>query len=143
MNAEMTVDLTGTGAASVSADFVGGNLENEGLVIVSVSKKCTVSAQEILNTSSKKTLNQSVYSYVPSGYRIIGISDVSLANVSNTNVLAAESLPETMSSIKIAENGGVVRATGNNTSSASLPYYYTLKAKLYCLRNDLAIGEVS
>ena len=143
MNAEMTVDLTGAGEASVGVDFIGSKFENEGLVVVSVSKKCPVSAQEILNTSSKKILTQSVYSYVPSGYRIIGVSDVSLANVSNTNVLAAESLPETMSSIRIAENGGVVRATGNNTSSASLPYYYTLKAKLYCLRNDLAIGEVS
>lgn len=143
MNAEMTVDLTGAGEASVGVDFVGSGMENEGLVVVSVAKKCPVSAQEILNTTSKQNLSQSVSSYVPSGYRIVGVSDVSLAAVSNTNVLAAMSMTQTMQSIRIVENGGTVRATGNNTESASQPYFYTLKAKIYCLRNDLAIGEVS
>ena len=143
MNAEMTVDLTGAGEASVGVDFFGSKFENEGLVVVSVSKKCPVSAQAILNTTSKQTLSQSVFSYVPSGYRIVGVSDVSLATVSNTNVLAAMSMTQTMHSIQIVENGGTVRASGNNSGSASQPYFYTLKAKIYCLRNDLEIGEVS
>lgn len=144
--AEITVDLTASNEmevsfgtqAAIDANFVGSGSESEPLIVKTIAKKVTTADEVILNTTNKSSITQNLNTYMR-GYRCVGMSHVSLSNVSSSNyrVTAGEGY-----TVTFVCGGGQVKATGVNTSP-SIPYYYTVNAKLYYLRNDLEPQEVS
>ena len=151
MNAEMTVDLTGAGAAgitidltgagaaSVAANFVGSKMESAPIVVVQASVDFPVTTKQIMNQTNKKTLMRSLESEVPDGYRCIGRQNVHLTHVSSSSYYVRSGAS---ANNIIFYALGVVNATGESATSPSMPYYFTVNADLICLRNDLEVKEV-
>lgn len=151
MNAEMTVDLTGAGAAgitidltgagaaSVAANFVGSKMESAPIVVVQASVDFPVTTKQIMNQTNKKTLMRSLESEVPDGYRCIGRQNVHLTHVSSSSYYVRSGIS---ANNIIFYALGAVNATGESATSPSMPYYFTVNADLICLRNDLEVKEV-
>lgn len=128
-------------SAEITVDFSGTQQEIPPLVVVEAEKRVTIASTTTAILSPSKLTRQDTFnSKIPSGYRCIGKMNLCMADVNNADNVLGIVGDGPYVTYKM-RNTSTLYARGEDDSTTPKTYYYTEKATLICLRNDIPIKE--
>lgn len=143
MAEEMTVSFAGAKKAKMSMDFLGSGIEAPPVITKWVSQQMSAglnNSNPILDTTTHRYVSFMINdNLAPVGYKIVGARNGDLEAVSNVQYVKVRLRSRNNIGFFLTPGADPVYATGYDSGSGR--YYYTAKAEIICLRNDLTAGE--